>query len=112
MANLDHLHDQILVIDGIYDTITSWSEPVFSLTGEFLAAEGARGLGQVEEALDEPPAVPFQGNGFNFFDRRRFYKEPKSCHAAANPSELPQKAGWVRPGAPRTRPGLPYPQTS
>ena len=31
VANLDDLHDQVLIFDGIKDAVTSWSHPVLLL---------------------------------------------------------------------------------
>jgi hypothetical protein len=71
MADLDYLHNQILVFNGIKDAVTSLSYPVFILAGDFLGAQWARVLGQLANTLQHPPAIPLQGNSFDLFDRRR-----------------------------------------
>ena len=38
MANLDYLHDQVLIFDGIKDAVTSLPHPVLILPGYFLAS--------------------------------------------------------------------------
>lgn len=68
MANLDNLHEQILSFDGIEDAVTSLPHPVLILPGDFLAAEGARVLSQLTDALDHPLALPFRRDGFDIFD--------------------------------------------
>jgi hypothetical protein len=71
MGNLDYLHEQILIFNGIKDAVTSLSYPVFILPGYLLASEGTRVLRQLADALHHSLAISLQRNGFNVFDRRR-----------------------------------------
>lgn len=110
MADLDYLHNQVLIFDGIEDAITSLSYTVLLLAGDFLDAVGARVVGQLEDTLDQSLTILLRGNSFDFFDRGRLNQEPIFCHAASGLSELPQTAGWARPGVPGRRPGLQHPR--
>src|SRR3989339_1177378 len=110
MADLDHLHDQGLVGDGIKDTVTSLPHPVLILPGYFFAPRWTRVLSQLADALHHPLAIPLQRNGFDVFDRRKLDQQPISCHAASGLSGPPRKAGWVRRSAPRRRPNPPHPR--
>ena len=70
MANLDYLHDQVLIFDGIKDAVTSLPHPVLILPGYFFASRWTRVLSQLADALDHPLAIPLQRDGFDVFDRR------------------------------------------
>jgi len=71
MANLDYLHEQILIFAGIKDSVTSWSHPVLILPGYFLASKWTRVFCQLADGLYHPLAIPLQRNSFDIFDRRR-----------------------------------------
>lgn len=50
VADLDYLHDQVPIFDGIEDAVTSLSYPVLFLAGDFFASPGTRVLGQLADA--------------------------------------------------------------
>jgi hypothetical protein len=71
MADLDYLHEQVLILDGIKDAVTSLPDPVLILPGYFLASRWTRVLSQLADALDHALAIPLQRDGFEVFDRGR-----------------------------------------
>ena len=93
MAHLDDEDEELVIFDGIQDPVASLSDPVFVLPREFFASWGSGILSELQKAFDNPLAVLFQRDGFDFFDRGGLDQQPIFCHAASSPGGRPQRAG-------------------
>jgi hypothetical protein len=69
MADLDDVNHQIFIFDGVDNSVSSLSNPVFVLPREFFTSRRAGILFETQDKVDYPLAIPFRGNGLDFFDR-------------------------------------------
>jgi hypothetical protein len=72
VADLDHIDHQVLVFDGVDNSVRSLSNAILILAGQFFAPRRSRVFFQFPNALHKPPAILLQRNGLNVLDRRRF----------------------------------------
>lgn len=105
VADLDYIDHQILVFDGVDDSVTSLSKTLLILAGQFFAPRRSRAFFQLPNALDNPPAILLQRNGLNVLDRRGFNQNSIFCHVFSDLSGRLRKADLVRAPVPQMRQG-------
>jgi len=105
VADLDHIDYQILVFDGVDNSVTSLWKTILILAGQFFAPRRSRVFFQIPNALDNPPGILLQRNGLNVLDRRRFNQNFIFCHVFSGLLGRLRKAGLVRAPDPQMRQG-------
>ena len=69
VADLDYVNDQILVFDGVDNSVTSLSDTIFILAGQLFASGWSRVFCELPDTVNDPPAILLKRNGLDFLDR-------------------------------------------
>jgi hypothetical protein len=72
VADLDHIDHQILVFDGVDNSVTSLSKTILVPAGQLFATRWSRVFRELANTFNDPPAILLQRDGLNVLDRRWF----------------------------------------
>jgi len=81
-ADLDHVDDQVGLLDRMHDAIGPLAHTLLLLFAELLRAAGTRIIRQLADASDYSLTVALLWEGLDLADRRWLDAETISCHCA------------------------------